>query len=176
MRQAIEEKFILDVLQNYTYKLAFAGQRREEPDDQEVERSAAMKGIMAGSGFTSYNIAQKVQIVVEHFRRTRRALLNGRGKAMVVAGSRREVVRWQLAIDKYIKDRGYPIRTLVAFSGEVNDPESGPDAFGTQRHAQPEPAGPRHPRSLQHRRYQILLVANKFQTGFDPAAAVHGRR
>ena len=74
-------------------------------------------------------VAQKVQIVVEHFRELVTPLLNGHGEAMVVVGSRKEAVRWQLAIDRYIKNGGYPIRTLVAFSGEVNDVESGPDAF-----------------------------------------------
>ena len=88
---------------------------------------------------------------------------------MVVVGSRVEAVRWQLAIDKYIKEQGYKIGTLVAFSGEVNDAESGPDPFTeTQQGAEPEPQGPRHPRGVQAAdEYQILLVANKFQTGFD---------
>jgi type I site-specific restriction-modification system R (restriction) subunit len=109
MRQAIEEKFILDVLQNdTTYKLAFKlANGGKELDDKEVERSAAMKGIMGWVRLHPYNIAQKVQIVVEHFRELVAPLLNGRGKAMVVVGSRKEAVRWQFAIDTYIKDRGY---------------------------------------------------------------------
>ena len=76
-----------------------------------------------------YNISQKVQIVVEHFRENVALLLDGCAKAMVVLGSRVEAVRWQLAIDKYIKSQGYKIGTLVAFSGEINDKESGPDTF-----------------------------------------------
>ena len=87
-----------------------------------------MKGIMGWVRLHPYNIAQKVQIVVEHFRETWRRCSNGKAKAMVVVGSRVEAVRWKLAIDKYIKERGYTIGTLVAFSGEVNDTESGPDA------------------------------------------------
>jgi type I site-specific restriction-modification system R (restriction) subunit len=79
----------------------------KELDDKEVERSAAMKGIMGWVRLHPYNIAQKVQIVVEHFRELVAPLLNGRGKAMVVVGSRKEAVRWQFAIDTYIKDRGY---------------------------------------------------------------------
>ena len=131
MRQAIEEGFILDVLKNYTpYRLAFRlANNGKEWDDKEVERDAALKGIMRWVRLHPYNISQKVQIVVEHFRENVAPLLEGRAKAMVVLGSRVEAVRWQLAIDKYIKSRGYKIGTLVAFSGEVNDKESGPDAF-----------------------------------------------
>ena len=90
MRQAIEEKFILDVLQNYTtYKLAFKlAHEGKEWDEKEVERSAAMKGIMGWVRLHPYNIAQKVEIVVEHFRQHVAPLLNGTAKAMVVVGSR----------------------------------------------------------------------------------------
>jgi type I restriction enzyme R subunit len=92
MRQAIEEGFILDVLQNYTtysvaFKLAHAG---EEIDNTEVERSAALKRIMGWVKLHPYNISQKVQVVVEHFREFVAALLDGRAKAMVVVGSRVE--------------------------------------------------------------------------------------
>ncbi len=104
MRQAIEEGFILDVLKNYIpYKLAFKlAHNGKELDDKEVERSAALKGIMSWVKLHPYNISQKVQVVVEHFRENVAPLLNGRGKAMVVVGSRVEAVRWRLAIDKYI--------------------------------------------------------------------------
>jgi type I restriction enzyme R subunit len=107
MRQAIEEGFILDVLQNYTpYRLAFRlANNGKEWDDKEVERDAALKGIMRWVRL-HYNISQKVQIVVEHFRENVAPLLEGRAKAMVVLGSRVEAVRWQLAIEKYIKSRG----------------------------------------------------------------------
>jgi len=131
MRQAIEEGFILDVLRNYTtYKLAFKlAHEGKEWDEKEVERSTAMKGIMGWVRLHPYNISQKVEIVVEHFRQHVSPLLAGNAKAMVVVGSRLEAVRWKLAIDKYIKDRGYAMQTLAAISGEVKDPESGPDAF-----------------------------------------------
>jgi type I restriction enzyme R subunit len=158
------------VLQNYTtYKLAFRlANGATKFDDTEVERSAAMKGIMGWVRLHPYNIAQKVQIVVEHFRELVAPLLRGRGKAMVVVGSRKEAVRWQLAIDKYITDRGYSIRTLVAFSGEVNDPESGPDVFSeTAKTLNPNLRGRDIREAFNTDEYQILLVANKFQTGFD---------
>jgi type I restriction enzyme R subunit len=170
MRQAIEEGFILDVLQNYTsYKLAFKlAHEGKEMDDKEVERSAALKGIMGWVKLHPYNIAQKVEIVVEHFRRYVAPLLDGKAKAMVVVGSRVEAVRWQLAIDKYIKERGYKIGTLVAFSGEVNDKASGSDGFTeNSRTLNPTLKGRDIREAFKGDEYQILLVANKFQTGFD---------
>jgi type I restriction enzyme, R subunit len=189
MRQAIEEKFILDVLQNYTtYKLAFklaqtierngASHRLSDGTspaasavpltEREVERSAAMKGIMGWVRLHPYNISQKVEIVVEHFRQHVAPLLNGTAKAMVVVGSRQEAVRWKLAIDKYIKSRDYTIRSLVAFSGEVTDKESGPDPFTEHsKDLNPNLRGRDIREAFKGDEYQILLVANKFQTGFD---------
>jgi type I restriction enzyme R subunit len=170
MRQAIEEGFILDVLKNYTpYKLAFklANDGREW-DEHEVERDAALKGIMRWVRLHPYNISQKVQIVVEHFRENVAPLLDGKAKAMVVLASRQEAVRWQLAIDAYIKSRGYRLGTLVAFSGEVNDKESGPDPFTETGEAlNPGLKGRDIRDAFGGSDYQLLLVANKFQTGFD---------
>ncbi len=108
------------------------------------------------------------RVGVEHFRQLVAPLLNGQGKVMVVVASRLEAVRWQLAIDKYIKDRGYAIRTLVAFSGEVKDAESGPDAFTeSSQSLNPNLRGRDIRQAFNTDEYQILLVANKFQTGFD---------
>ncbi len=169
MRQAIEEGFILDVLQNYTsYKVAFQlAQDGHSLSTEEVERSAALKKLMGWVKLHPHNIAQKVQIVVEHFRQFVGPLLEGKAKAMVVVGSRKEAVRWKLAIDKYIKEQGYPLGTLVAFSGEVNDPEIGPDGF--TEHSQILNPGLKGDirEAFKGTDYQILLVANKFQTGFD---------
>ena len=170
MRQAIEEGFILDALQNYTtYKLAFKlAHEGKEWDEQEVERSAAMKTIMGWVRLHPYNISQKVEIVVEHFRHHVAPLVNGEAKAMVVVGSRKEAVRWKLAIDKYIRQRGYGIRTLVAFSGEVIDTESGPERFSEHSTTlNPNLRGRDIRKAFDADEYQILLVANKFQTGFD---------
>ncbi|TJY59432.1 type I restriction endonuclease subunit R [Sinimarinibacterium sp. CAU 1509] len=170
MRQAIEEGFILDVLKNYTpYKLAFKlASEGKEWDDKAVARDDAMKGLMRWVRLHPYNISQKVQIVVEHFRENVAPLLDGYAKAMVVVGSRQEAVRWQLAIDKYIKSQGYRIGTLVAFSGEVNDKESGPDPFSeNSKSLNPNLKGRDIRQAFAQDEYQILLVANKFQTGFD---------
>lgn len=170
MRQAIEEGFILDVLQNYTpYRLAFKlAHEGKEFDEKEVERSEALKGIMRWVKLHPYNISQKVQVVVEHFRDNVAPLLEGRGKAMVVVSSRLEAVRWQIAIDRYIQSQGYSIKTLVAFSGEVRDAQSGPDPFTETSHALNPGLRKRDIcEAFATDDYQILLVANKFQTGFD---------
>nr|WP_255630990.1 hypothetical protein [Novosphingobium sp. FKTRR1] len=170
MRQAIEEGFILDVLRNYTpYKLAFRlANGGEEFDEREVEKSAAMKGIMRWVRLHPYNIAQKVQIVVEHFRENVAPLLEGKAKAMVVLASRLEAVRWQLAIDRYIKSQGYRMCTLVAFSGDIADPEGeGEPLTETSARLNPTLKGRDIREAFTDDDAKILLVANKFQTGFD---------
>lgn len=170
MRQAIEEGFILDVLKNYTsYKLAFKlAHDGQEYDENQVERSTAMKGIMQWVRLHPYNIAQKVQVVVEHYRENVQPLLAGRAKAMVVVGSRKEAVRWQKAIRAYIAQRHYALGVLVAFSGEVNDPESYPQAVSeTSKDLNPGLKGRDIRDAFNETDYHLLLVANKFQTGFD---------
>lgn len=170
MRQAIEEGFILDVLKNYTsYKLAFKlAHDGHEYDDTQVERSTAMKGIMQWVRLHPYNIASKVQIVVEHYRENVQPLLQGRAKAMVVVGSRKEAVRWQKAIRAYIAKQNYPLGVLVAFSGEVNDPESFPEAVTeNSKDLNPGLKGRDIREAFKEPDYHLLLVANKFQTGFD---------
>ncbi|MFM2051613.1 MAG: hypothetical protein RL682_2104 [Pseudomonadota bacterium] len=170
MRQAIEEGFILDVLQNYTpYSLAFKlAHNGQEVNEREVERNTAMKGIMGWVRLHPYNIAQKVQVVVEHFREFVAPLLGGKAKAMVVVGSRLEAVRWQIAVDSYIQAHSYAIGTLVAFSGEVNDKDSGEEPFTeNSKTLNPNLKGRDIREAFKGDEYQILLVANKFQTGFD---------
>ena len=170
MRQAIEEGFILDVLKNYTpYKLAFKlANNGKEWDEKEVERSTAMKGLMRWVRLHPYNISQKVAVVVEHFRENVQPLLDEHAKAMVVVGSRQEAVRWQLAMQKYIQGNGYKLDTLVAFSGEVTDTEN-LDEPVTEHSTRLNPflKGRDMREAFATDQYQILLVANKFQTGFD---------
>ncbi|WP_063533642.1 DEAD/DEAH box helicase family protein [Burkholderia sp. MSMB1589WGS] len=170
MRQAIEEGFILDVLKNYTtYKLAFRlANNGQEYDEKEVERSAAMKGIMQWVRLHPYNISQKVRIVVEHYRENVQPLLDGRAKAMVVVGSRKEAVRWQKAIRAYIEKQNYPLGVLVAFSGEIDDAESFPTPVTeTSKELNPGLKGRDIRDAFAEPDYHLLLVANKFQTGFD---------
>ncbi len=171
MQQAIEEGFILDVLKNYTpYKLAFKLAHNGvdyDADNAVVEKSEAVKQLMRWVKLHPYNITQKVAIVVEHFRSNVRHHLAGRAKAMVVTGSRKEAVRYKLAIDKYIADKGYKdLAALVAFSGEVTDPDSGPSAF-TETTMNPGLKARELPKAFATDEFQIMLVANKFQTGFD---------
>jgi type I restriction enzyme R subunit len=170
MRQAIEEGFILDVLKNYTtYKLAFRlAHGGEEFTEKQVERNAAMKGIMQWVRLHPYNIAQKVQTVVEHYRENVLPLLQGRAKAMVVLGSRKEAVRWQKAIREYIASRGYKLGVLTAFSGEVDDPDSYAEPVTEKsKGVNPDLKGRDIRDAFAEPDYHLLLVANKFQTGFD---------
>ncbi|MDF2862279.1 MAG: hsdR [Achromobacter mucicolens] len=170
MRQAIEEGFILDVLKNYTsYKLAFQlAHDSQQWDDKQVERNTAMKGLMQWVRLHPYNIASKVQIVVEHYRENVQPLLDGKAKAMVVVGSRREAVRWQKAIRAYVTSKNYPLGVLVAFSGEVSDTESFPDPVTeTSELLNPGLRGRDIREVFKGQDYHLLLVANKFQTGFD---------
>jgi type I restriction enzyme, R subunit len=170
MRQAIEEEFILDVLKNYvTYDLAFKlSNDGHEYDERQVERSAAVKGIMQWVRLHPYNIASKVQIVVEHYREVVQPLLDGRAKAMVVVGSRREAVRWQKAIRAYIAQRHYPLDVLVAFSGEVDDAETYPEPVTESSQVlNPGLRGRDIREVFKEPEYHLLLVANKFVTGFD---------
>lgn len=170
MRQAIEEGFILDVLKNYTtYKLAFRlANGGKEYDEKEVERSEAMKGIMHWVRLHPYNISQKVRIIVEHYRENVQPLLDGKAKAMVVVASRKEAVRWQKAIRAYIQQQNYPLGVLVAFSGEIDDPESYPaPVTETSKDLNPGLNGRDIREVFAKPEYHLLLVANKFQTGFD---------
>ncbi|MCG7363907.1 DEAD/DEAH box helicase family protein [Roseomonas sp. ACRSG] len=168
MRQAIEEGFILDVLQNYTsYKLAFKlTHNGQELTDKEVDAGEAKKGIMGWVRLHPHNIAARVEIVVEHFRQNVAHLLGGKAKAMVVTASRKEAVRWSKAMAAYIQRKGYAIGLLVAFSGEVNDPETGPEPL-TEANMNPNLRGRDLREAFATSEFSILLVANKFQTGFD---------
>ncbi|RVT96585.1 type I restriction endonuclease subunit R [Rhodovarius crocodyli] len=168
MRQAIEEGFILDVLKNYTaYKLAFRlTHNGQEMSEKEVDAAEAKKGIMGWVRLHPYNIASRVEIVVEHFRQNVAHLLGGKAKAMVVTASRKEAVRWMKAMQAYIARQGYGIGLLVAFSGEVNDPETGPEPF-TEANMNTGLKGRDLREAFATPEFSILLVANKFQTGFD---------
>lgn len=173
MQQAIEEGFILDVLQNYTpYKLAFKLTHNGEEYDsesisKEVDQSEALKELMHWVRLHPTNIGSKVSIIVEHFRQNVAWRLDGKAKAMVVTGSRKEAVRYKLAFDKYIAEMGYKnLNALVAFSGEVEDPETSPTVY-TEANMNPGLRGRKLAEAFKGDDYQVMLVANKFQTGFD---------
>lgn len=171
MQQAIEEGFILDVLKNYTpykvaFKLAHGGQEYDSTAPL-VDQSAAVKQLVQWVRLHDFNISQKVRIIVEHFRANVGWRLDGHAKAMVVTGSRKEAVRYKLAFDRYIADTGASdVRALVAFSGEVHDTGAGPDAF-SEASMNPGLKGRSLPEAFASDEFQVMLVANKFQTGFD---------
>jgi len=168
MRQAIEEGFILDVLRNYTpYKLAYRlAHEGHDLDEKEVEQSKAKKEIMRWVRLHPHNISQKVQIVVEHYRENVQPLLDGKAKAMVVLGSRAEAVRWQVAVRRYIDEQGYKLGALVAVSGDVNDADLG-EVSETSPALNPGLNGRDIRDAFKAESFHLLLVANKFQTGFD---------
>lgn len=182
MKQAIEEGYILDVLkgyQAYETALKIAGNANSKG---EVEEGAARKGLMRWVRLHPTNISQKVQIIVEHFHANVAHLLDGKAKAMVVTDSRRAVVKYKKAIDTYIakraaEDASYNYRTLVAFSGGVKmaedeewgrdwGPRPGVDDEFTEGNLNPG-AGSDLAAAFKGETYKIMLVANKFQTGFD---------
>ena len=166
MRQAIEEGFILDVLKNYvTYKAFY--KLTSQADDKWVPHKKAQVALARYAKLHPYNISQKVVVIVEHFRAHVAPKLQGRAKAMVVTDSRVAAVRYKLAMDRYLKDRGYrDMKTLVAFSGKVTDLESGPEDF-TETGMNQDLHGQDPAEGFKGDDYRVLLVANKYQTGFD---------
>lgn len=165
MKQAIEEGFILDVLKNYTtYKTYFKLSKQIE-DDPNVNKKQAARAIGRFLSLHPHNLAQKAEVMVEHFRQVVSKKIGGKAKAMVVTGSRLHAVRYKEEFDKYIKDKGYTdIRTLVAFSGKVYC-DSYPDGV-----TEVELNGFKEkelPKKFSTDEYQILIVADKYQTGFD---------
>jgi type I restriction enzyme R subunit len=166
MRQAIEEGFIMDVLKNYTNFATYFKLLKSCEDDPNVERKKAAKGLARFMKLHPFNIAQKTELMVEHFYHSTRHKINGRAKAMVVTGSRLEAVRYKQAFDTYIKAKAYPITTLVAFSGTVTD-DKFPDKSYTEEGMNAGIREKELPEKFASAEYQVLLVAEKYQTGFD---------
>ncbi|MBT3487376.1 MAG: type I restriction endonuclease subunit R [Desulfobacula sp.] len=175
MRQAIEEGFILDVLKNYTnYKVAYKIALKIKETDQEVESKKAKVKLNQWVRLHDYNIAQKVQVIIEHFKNIVMGQLAGQAKAMVVTSSRKEAVRYKKGFDKYIAQMGYQtIHSMVAFSGEVVFNENDPNVDGlldekfTEINMNPDLKGRDMRKAFDSGDYQVMIVANKFQTGFD---------
>jgi len=167
MRQAIEEGFILDVLASYTtYKTYFRLIKSVE-DDPKVEKRKAARALARFMSLHPHNIAQKTEVIVEHFRAVTRHKIGGKAKAMVVTSSRLHAVRYKLAFDAYIAKKGYTdMKALVAFSGEVTDPDT-PDVTYTEVGMNGGIKERELPERFATDEYQVLLVAEKYQTGFD---------
>ena len=166
MRQAIEENFILDVLRHYTTYATYSRLLKSCDDDPNVERKKAARALARFIKLHPHNIAQKTEVMVEHFYASTRHKIGGRAKAMVVTGSRLEAVRYKQSFDRYIKEKGYPIKSLVAFSGTVQD-----DTVKEVSYTEEEMNGGIRQKELPERfasqEFQVLLVADKYQTGFD---------
>lgn len=167
MRQAIEEKFILDVLKNYTTYETYFRIVQSSEEDVHVERKKAARALARILTLHPHNLAAKTEVMVEHFRTHVRHKIGGRAKAMVVTDSRLHAVRYKLAFDKYINDKGYTdVRTLVAFSGIVEDPNV-PGKNWTEVAMNDGIKESELPEKFDSHEYQVLLVAEKYQTGFD---------
>ena len=165
MRQAIEEGFILDVLQNYTtYELFFKLTKAIE-EDPKLNKKKAAKAIGRFVSLHPHNIAQKTEIIIEHFKNITSKKIGGKAKAMLVCGSRLHAKKYFEEFNRYIDEKGYrDIKVLVAFSGKVYD-ENTPDGV-----SEPELTGYSEkelPKVFEKDEYKILIVADKYQTGFD---------
>jgi len=166
MRQAIEEAFILDVLKYYTTYATYFKLLKACEDDPNVERKKAAKALARFMKLHPHNIAQKTEVMVEHFNAVTRHKIGGRAKAMVVTGSRLEAVRYKQSFDRYIQAKGYPIKSLVAFSGTVQDDRLA-DITYTEEGMNHGIREKELPEKFATQEYQVLLVAEKYQTGFD---------
>ena len=166
MKQAIEEGFILDVLTNYTEYGTFYKLNKAIEDDPKLKTSEAKRQIARFVALHETNIAQRVEIIIEHFRTSIMQELGGKAKAMVITSSREEAVKYKQAFEKYVQEHGYTdIQALVAFSGKVKIKEE-----GDKEYTEPGMNGfgeDKLPQKFDSDDYQVLLVANKYQTGFD---------
>lgn len=165
MKQAIEEGFILDVLQNYTTYDTYYRLNKEIEDDPKCKTNAAKRQIARFVELHETNIAQRIEVIVEHFRTTVMQELNGRAKAMVITASREGAVKYCQAFKNYISKKGYEgIDALVAFSGKVTMREDGKEYTEAGMNGFSED---KLPKEFERDDYKVLLVANKYQTGFD---------
>ena len=167
MRQAIDEGFILDVLDHYTTYKTYYKLIKSIEDDPKVEKRKAALALARFMSLHPYNISQKTEVMVEHFRTFTRHKIGGRAKAMVVTRSRLHAVRYKQEFDKYIRAKGYTdVRALVAFSGEVQDPDI-PDVRYTEVGMNEGIREKQLPDEFDSDKYHVLIVAEKYQTGFD---------
>jgi type I restriction enzyme R subunit len=164
MRQAIEEGFILDVLDHYTTYKTYYQLIKSVEDDPKVDKKKASAALARFLSLHPHNIAQKTEVIIEHFRTHSRHKIGGQAKAMVVARSRLHAVRYKIAFDEYIKVKGYTdLRTLVAFSGTVSDGAVEYTEVGMNNGIKEKEL----PEKFNTSEYCVLIVAEKYQTGFD---------
>ncbi len=164
MRQAIEEWFILDVLKNYTTYTTYFSLLKKIENDPEYKKSKAVQLAKKYIELHNYTIEKKVEMMATHFIENIKHQLGGLAKAMIVTKSRLHAVRYKLAFDKYLQDNNYNFKAVVAFSGTVNDTEYGEDYTESQMNGFSEK---RTAKEFEKAEYKFMIVANKFQTGFD---------
>jgi type I restriction enzyme, R subunit len=162
MRQAIDENFILDVLENYTTYKAYWKLLKKIKDDPQYDEQKAKYLLKEFVDLHDHAIAKKLAIMVEHFADKVASQISGKAKAMIVTRSRLHAVRYKRQIDKYLKEKGYPFKSLVAFSGEVKD--GGSTYSESNMNGVPEK---QTAETFEKKDYRFLIVAEKFQTGFD---------
>jgi type I restriction enzyme R subunit len=166
MRQAIEEGFILDVLATYTTYQTYWNIQKAIEDDPRYDEKQAKAAIARFVSLHEVNLAQKSEIIIEHFHRHVRPKINGKAKAMVVTASRLHAVRYHQSLTAYCREHGYDVRVLVAFSGEVSEGD-GPEApKWTESKLNGFPESKTRDRFAEDGNH-ILVVADKYQTGFD---------
>ncbi len=164
MKQAIEEGFILDVLQSYTIYDTFYQINKEIEEDPKCKTNDAKRQIARFVELHETNVAQRIEVIIEHFRTTVMKELGGTAKAMVITASRQGAVKYRQALEDYINKKGYSdIKALVAFSGKVTM-KDGTEHTEVSINGIPED---RLAKEFDKDDYQVLLVANKYQTGFD---------
>ena len=172
MRQAIEEGFILDVLERYATYKTYYRLIKSTDDDPKVDKRKAAQALARFISLHPHNIAEKTEVMVEHFRRSTMHRVGGKAKAMVVTSGRLQAVKYKQAFDKYIAEKKHTgIKTLVAFSGAIADPAA-PGIEYTESGMNVDAQGVSiNQRELPERfamdEYQVLIVAEKYQTGFD---------
>ena len=166
MRQAIEEGFILDVLQNYTTYRTCYQIAKNTKDNPDVPQSKALKTIKKYEELHPYNIQQKSAIIVETFRNVTKQKIKGKGKMMVVTSSRLAAVRYYHEIKNYLESNGYnDVEILAAFSGSIKDPDDKRDIEWTE--SKLNGVNESQTKQIFHDEGNILIVAEKYQTGFD---------
>lgn len=167
MKQAIEEKFILDVLKNYMPVSVYYKVGKKIEDNPEFDKGEAKRAVNRFVSLNAHNIRQKVETIVDDFMLNRIMWIEGKAKAMVVTASRLHAVRYKLAIDKYIKEKGYNIKSLVAFSGKVKDEGEEYTEISMNKDVLPDISETNLPKTFEKDDFKILIVAEKYQTGFD---------
>lgn len=167
MRQAIEEHFIFNVLENYTTYETYFQIGKKIADDPVYSKNQANKALGKYMSLHPHNLAQKTEVIIEHFRSQVQHRIGGKAKAMLVTGSRLHAVRYYFEFQKYIKKMGYTdLGVLVAFSGTVKDNITGEIKEYTEENINNIPES-ELPDRFESGEYQLLLVAEKYQTGFD---------